>query len=465
MKPVTLWAHQQKMLDFTLSRFRDGSGYVLIHAGCATGKTLYAYSLAEAIGAKRTLVITTKAGITSAWVREHERWCDNSVIIAPTKGKVIDRAAQVFADTGGRPMVYVVNYESAWRMAGTLRAGNFDLVIADECHKLQSPSSKQSMGIARVCAAIPYKVAMTGTAWADRPTQVFGQVRFLDPLVYGKGIWSRVFGRWAEFRQQFTFTRTTRSGREFVAGYRNQARLSAMLSDFTLLIDSEDVLDLPSYQDIERPVTMTAAIRKPYMGMYNDMIAQLKEGNLTAAHKLTQFLRLQQLSRGHHPMGLCAQPSAIPSIQEVISILDEIGNEPAVIFTQFTPDVELLKGEIEKTGKTVKKLVGGCHEHVEWQAGDGDIIIANMAAGSEAVELTRARYAIYYSKGFSRTQYEQSRYRVRRPTSTRPITYFHIIVEGALDRHIQEMLKDKGDIAQFIEGRLLSPKERMMAYA
>lgn len=466
MKDVTLWAHQQRMLDFSLYRLGGWSGYVLIHAGCATGKTLYAYKLAEALGAQRTLVITTKAGITSAWLREHAKWCgDSSVIIAPTKGTVAQRAEALKEYTGGKPMIYVVNYESAWRMAEAITAAQFDLVVADECHKLQGHHSKQSVGLARACSDIPFKVGMTGTAWADRPTQVYGQVRFLDPIIRGKGIWSRVFGRWSEFCRRYTIQRVVRgTSREFIAGYKNQFELSEILSGFTLMLDSEDVLDLPTYQDIDRPVQMTAAIRRPYMEMYNNMRTRLITGELKAAHKLTQFLRLQQLSRGHHPKGTLCKPGDIPSVRETLSVLDEIGNEPAVIFTQFTPDVAMLKSEIEKTGKTVKLLVGGTHEHVAFQAGDGDIIIANMAAGAESVELTRARYAIYYSKGFSRTQYEQSRYRVRRPTSDRPITYYHIIVEGSLDAHIQELLRGKADAANFIEERILGPKQREMIY-
>ena len=437
------------MLDWTLERLRSNDPYSLVLAGCGTGKTLFAYKLADEIDTRKTLVLTTKAGVPSAWIREHELWCKDTILIAPTKGTVKQKAA-LLDENYGSPIIYVVNYETAWRMGEVIRNYGFDLVIADESHKLQSNASKVSRKLARYCADIPYKVCMTGTAWDDRPSQVYGQARFLDPSFRRSQVVSEIFGNWSEFRDKFEYTRDIGGNRIITVGYKNQPILADMMSKFTIHINSEDVLDLPEYQDIYRYVPLQGEIRRVYIEMEEWMLANLNEGLLIADNRLVQALRLHQLCRGHHPDGWVCDPKDNAAVQETLAVLDEIGNEPVVIFTRFTADVQIIKSVVEKMGKTVKLLVGGKHEHIEWQDGEGDVLIANISAGSESVDLTRARYVIYYSKGHGRTQYNQSRYRIRRPNSTRPITFFHIVVKRTVDEDIEHAMVNKGRVADYL---------------
>ena len=144
-------------------------------------------------------------------------------------------------------------------------------------------------------------------------------------------------------------------------------------------------------------------------------------------------------------------------LKECLAILDEIGGKPVVIFTRFQEDVRKLQQDIPGA----KLLVGGCHEHIEWQAGEGQVLIANIAAGSTGVNLSRARYCIYYSIGHSRTDYNQSRYRIRRPGSdlAYPIAYYHILMEGSIDIAIRRALASKG----LMSGELLAGLDKIGA--
>jgi SNF2 family DNA or RNA helicase len=56
-----------------------------------------------------------------------------------------------------------------------------------------------------------------------------------------------------------------------------------------------------------------------------------------------------------------------------------------------------------------------------------------MQAGSEGISLVRARYAVYYSTGFSLGLYLQSRARLHRPGQTRPVVYYHLVVRDTVD--------------------------------
>ena len=114
---ATLWNHQQQMLDYAISNIDKGVSPdkwtepfhgALWLAGCATGKTLTSFKLMETLQAKKTLILTTKAGIPSAWHKEHAKWTEDLHMIAPVKGSIAKKAEQLVYD--GRDMVYVLCY-------------------------------------------------------------------------------------------------------------------------------------------------------------------------------------------------------------------------------------------------------------------------------------------------------------------------------------------------------------------
>ena len=198
-----LWEHQKKMRDYALDIFDNGFEhdvpfdhpevrYAWWYAGCGVGKTLSSLAVMQEMGFKRVLVLTKKAAITSAWLDDVKKYTSGLDYVmlgdqvhtpaGAVKGSWSSKKKAGFmnhyVDSAERPVVVVVNYETARLIAKHLQALNFDMVIADESHKLKSHSSKQSKTLARALMRVSYKIIMTGTGWSDRPTDVYGQVRF-----------------------------------------------------------------------------------------------------------------------------------------------------------------------------------------------------------------------------------------------------------------------------------------------
>jgi SNF2 family DNA or RNA helicase len=232
--------------------------------------------------------------------------------------------------------------------------------------------------------------------------------------------------------------------------YKNQDELAQRISPYTMYLNSEEVLTLPTAMDITWEVEWTAGLRRVYDSMKKDMIAYWDKHVVVADNVLTQALRLHQLTGGYFADKDGGHFITTPKIDATLDILDEIGNHPTVVFTVFDSDVQALKPVLEKAGYKVKLLVGGTYQHEEFQAGDGDVILVNLSTGNAGIELTRARYVIYYSVGTSRTNYSQSRYRVRRPSSNieLPVTYYHLQLPYSVDTSLIKALRSKGDVAQ-----------------
>ncbi len=449
-----LWQHQITATNFALKQF-DERGYAWFILGCAVGKTLSTYNVMIETGAKKVLVLTKKTIIEQAWKGNADKYTSGFNVQPYTKGTSMSKAEDIlkYRNNHGTPYVAVVGYETAALIADQLKAVKFDLVISDESHKLKSHNSKQSMALSLALADVPNHIAMTATAWDDRPTDAFGQVRFLDGgRKLPKSVGSKVLGSWTNFFEEYVVYRQI-DNIKIPIRYKNQDKLRDILNPFSLYMKTEDVLDLPPVVEIDREVEWTPDLRKVYREMKTDMLAKWNGRTMVADNALTQALRLHQFTGGYFTDERGdGQFIATPKIDATLDILDEIGGAPTVVFTVFDTDVQALKPALEAAGHKVKLLIGGTYEHEEFQHGDGDVILVNLATGNAGIELTRARYAIYYSIGSSRTNYTQSRWRIRRPDSDLdyPITYYRLFLPRSVDVDMLKAMTKKGRESDYL---------------
>lgn len=470
-----LWAHQQKMVDYAVSAFErealteqeqlmlsladmdeddELSGGYFWDADCGVGKTLASIMLAIELKAKLILVITVKNAIEQVWCDDIEDHTENVEAIPLIKGnskRKNDLMLNMADDTrvDGRTRFIVVNYETARLLA--LESVDWDLVIADESHRLSGHTSKQSIALTKKLAHVPYKICMTGTAWADKREQIYGQMRFLFPKVRRRGYpSSQLFGTFNEWRERYA-TYYELDNIKIITGYKRVKELGMLLSPFMLRIPKSDAIELPSITHITRKFRLRGKLRKAYKEMDKEMVTNVGEDLLLAEHRMTQEHRLRQLTRGWYKAWLSDEvtrfdegdKSHLEPLNLALSIVEEIGNHPTVIFTTYREDVQILKEALEKLGKDVKLLTADVKEHQEFNKGSGDILIANISAGSTGIKLYRANYIVYYTMANSRTQYLQSIDRVYRPPQDKPVTVYHIMAEGTIDETIYKRLTKK----------------------
>ena len=442
LKPdIKLWNHQEELVNSAL----ENGSYNLWYADCGTGKTLASIVLADRLKAKEILVITSKAAVKSVWEQEIDKWTVNTVVVAPL-GTTKKRKEKLLSSIDVKGIKFIIiNYEFAWRVVDILSNYRFDMVIADECHKLQSPTSKVSMILSESFIPIPFKLAMTGTLMEDKVTQVYGQVRFLNAKIYRRKSISVLFGKYTDFRDRYEVTRKLPNGANIVVGSKNIDLLATTISSFTCRLDGEKVLDLPDYLDVYRYVELDSSTRSKYDSMRQHKIVETIKGTLVADNILTQLIRLQEISLGHY------SNLSNPMLKQLFDIVESIGDKPIVIFARFVKDVQLISDLFDNN---VCYLTGKINSLDDWNAGKNNILVANIQAGSESVDLTKTKYVIYYSKNYSRTQYVQSRFRVRRPPAIERIVYYHIVPKNTVCSLIEEALDKKANVKDYLLQRL-----------
>jgi len=443
---IPSWEHQRRArlwLEAMLAH--PGSGAVLWY-GVGTGKTRTTLDLIRTRAFQRVLVVVPKAAVP-VWGKQAEINYPGVFNVVPLGGSSTKRKAEKAWDAilygdSDKPTLIVTNYEVAWRpdFASVVKRGGFDLCVADEGHRLRGRNSKQSMFFRRAWRYIPNRLALTGTLIANgKLTDFFGTAAYLDPGLLGLSI--------TRFEERFAWKHPDRP---FVVQWRNVDQFMNLLWMLTQFQD-RSVLDLPPVMEEERTFKLEGAAAAAYKEMRDTFVAELQEGLVTAANAGVKLIKLQQMTSGR-VLDAAGRPLAVHNQKQELleELMQETGEEPIVVFCKFREDLSQVRAAAARRGLSYGELSGNSNQLQEWQDGALTVLGVQVQSGSEAINLTRAAVAVFFSLTHSLLQNEQARGRVHRPGQERSTVFISLIAEGTVDRAIQAAVQDKKDLVNEI---------------
>jgi SNF2 family DNA or RNA helicase len=133
-------------------------------------------------------------------------------------------------------------------------------------------------------------------------------------------------------------------------------------------------------------------------------------------------------------------------------LVEDMGNEPIVVFCRFRKDLETVHDVAEKLGRPSFEISGSRKELDLWNSAGG-ILAVQIQSGGLGIDLTLARYAIYYSLGFSLGDYLQSVARVYRYGQTKPVAIYHLIADRTVDQQVLAALAAREEVVETIMRR------------
>jgi len=244
-----------------------------------------------------------------------------------------------------------------------------------------------------------------------------------------------------------------------VTMYRNLEDLRVKMDRIRYEV-SRDVLDLPDAIHSKRYVELSSKELRVHNEIFETMVSEIAEGQVTASNALVRLLKLQQAICGYAKTDDKELVELGSSRREaLVELLDDLGvpgGEPAVVFCRFHPDLDAVHAAAEKLGQQSLELSGRRSEWQTWQKDPSSppVLAVQIQAGGIGVNLTRARYSVFYSLGYSLGDYEQALARVHRPGQTRKCTHVHLISKGTVDEHVYKALQDKADVVEYILRKL-----------
>ncbi len=439
------WKHQQKAYEFAV----DHADGCMLAMAPGTGKTKVTIDLIQNHPIRLTLIACPKP-VIDVWVTEvgkHARNLNDFCVVAMTERMVKDRTllAATLRETSALHTVLVGNYDMMWREPFRSWAldQQWDLVVADECHRLKTAGGKASFFFRTLRSRAGYCMGLSGTPIPHSPMDLYAQMRFINPSV---------FGTQAEaFRAQYALLGGY-SGRQII-GWQNLDDMHAKFYAAAFRVD-RDVLDLPPEVDTFRTTMLEPIAYRQYKELQKEFITQHRNGMVTTAkNALVKLLRLQQLAGGwlrRDEDGRDVEVSRAKRALFADTLADIPLSEPVVVFCRFKRELDVLLQESRQAGRIPAELSGRRDQRRDWTRGQASVLVAQIQAGAEGIDLTRSHYTIYYSMGFSLGQYVQSRMRTARPGQTAQTNFIHLLVKGTVDQHVYRALANRQKVVQQI---------------
>jgi SNF2 family DNA or RNA helicase len=452
----SLWEHQTAMLEWLNQRVNVGLNHAALFAEMRTGKTRVAVEFAKQQGYKRILVLCPKK-TNLVWAEHFNEFAPEYIVDDLTNGRLIERAEKIkfpmLAIGNGKLFGYTVqllNYDAlnSNSVSSAIYSQKWDCVVADEVHRLKMPTGKRSKIAARIQAK--FKLALTGTPYHNRPLDVFGIHRFLSNI---NGYKSTLFGTWTEFKHHYA---TWYGPNGYILGrYINQDELAQKVDTFAYQVKSKDVLDLPQQLHISYPVQLEDDVLQAYKKLEKENVVKLDQGTIATDNALVNILRLQQMLGGYAIFDNGEKtPISTAKAEALLEIIEDTEPQPIVIFYRFTTDLEQIQQFIGSEDENVYQLNGKYNQLQEWLDCDEGILLVQISAGAEGIDLSKAKYCIYYSKDYSLGTYQQSLARFLKHDTKDQITYIHLIVPNAVDEDINYQLNRKQSDVKSLEQRI-----------
>lgn len=435
-----------------------------------TGKTWVCGAIIEALAdwLFTGLLVVSLQNLESTWVkfiREH---------LPQVK---LCRTWDEFRDTAGRRLL-LIHYEALPAIIARVRKHAFSFIGFDEAHRLKNRSSLSSRTAAKLRSCAEYKLIMTGTPIDENPADLWAQFRFLNPDVFGE--------RWADFADEY-LTPIDADLEERLGEARPGSMRWRMLMrqmniaqgkrefDFDKIDQFNDaiepwciripksVLKLPPMNVHRAEVVLRGEQRRLYDTLARDMITDVGDGTLTAPMRAVQLVKLHRICGGYvsddsgevHEVGRA-------KLRRLLTIMRRV-RRPVVVFCRYLEEIAEIRSWLEATrGVRIETLTGRTKKRdraaliADFQAGDIDVLVAQIKTGGVGIDLFRSSVAIFFSYWHSRIDYEQALARLHRRGQTRPVDVYLIVAVGTVDEDIHETILRK----RRVTGKVLVELER-----
>jgi len=389
--------------------------------------------------------------VITVWPSEFDKWASKPIDVLPLrKGSTTQRARELnhkleLARALNRKFAAIINYEAVWRddLAKIILSRNWDMVVADEAHRMKQPGGRMSRFMAKLSPKAKRRVGLTGTPMPHSPMDIYAQYRFLDPGIFGTSF--------VRFRNRYAIMGGY--GGHEILEYQNMDELNAKFYSIAHRVSKNDVLDLPEVVHEMRSVELGPEAKRLYYELEHEFIADVGEGKITAVNVLARLLRLQQITSG---FGVTEDKKILDvdnaKHAALIDLLEDLPlTEPVVVFCRFRHDLDRVHLAAKERGRMSYEISGRIKQLQEWTESDtGDVLAVQIQAGGLGIDLTRAAYCIYYSLGFSLGDYEQSLARLHRQGQTRSVTSISLIAKGTIDKRIYSALEKRKNVIDAI---------------
>ena len=353
-------------------------------------------------------------------------------------------------------LIYVLNYEVIStnldlvdQFLGTCRVG----AVLDESQKIKNPDADISTALHSIANRFARRIIMTGTPVANRPYDIWSQIKFLD---HGKALGES----FAEFKATLDLPARPAS----ISGYGMLlADVMDRIKDFSVRETKRTAgLELPDKTILTHFVELSPRQSAIYATYRDQMAYELQDGvSLViddAEGVLKRLLRLVQCAS--NPLLVDETYSEVPGkYPNLVELLDEIElqSNKVIVWTGFIKNVEWLSEKLQQFRP--QKVHGSMsvderNESIRRFKTETScrVLLATPGSAKEGLTLAVANHAIFYDRGFSLDDYIQAQDRIHRISQTEKCFVHNLIAKDTIDEWVDMLLNAKYQAAQMTQG-------------
>jgi SNF2 family DNA or RNA helicase len=404
------------------------------------GKTLQAIALLIDRQERGPQLVVAPTSVCFGWQREMERFAPSlrPRLLAGTERKGL-------LDELGPRDVVVTSWGVLLRDSEELAKVRFATFVMDEAQAIKNAATRRARAARDVDAE--RRLALTGTPLENHLGELWAIFRAAAP---------GLLGSWEQFKARFAVPI------ERHRDERARRALSRLIRPFLLRRTKAEVAeDLPSRTEVVHLVELSDDERRAYEDVRLAMLAKLEgeEDKLKGGERHNTDKRFEILSaltrlrmRACHPVldgdAVDTPSSKLKSVLRIASDLKD-GGHRALVFSQFTSHLGLVRRALEEQGFTTLYLDGSTPQQERarlvdrFQAGEGDLFLISLKAGGFGLNLTAADYVLLLDPWWNPAVEDQAADRTHRIGQTRPVTIYKLVARDTIEEAILSLQADK----------------------
>jgi len=464
MNNPSLFSHQKTGIQFAI----NNNGNCALFWDMGLGKTrtcLEIYKYYKVLNPDlKLLVVCPLSLVNSAWGEDIRRFTNLSSVPFKNLGKRV-------------PDIVIVNYEALISkrnlpvIEDIISSYNF-MCVLDESSRLKNHSSVTTKTLLELSDMFRYRIIASGTPMPNSELELWGQMNFVRPEILHASFYAfrnKYFhmernGKTLQVQGQYISKSEMRNflskGWKYAISAYNRQVLMSKIAPFTHWIKKEDALDLPDKIDQIREIELNSKEMKAYKDMERHLVAEIDGEEITAPVVLTKLMKLRQATSGffYTESGDVAEISNSSKLNELEEILEELGNQPVIIWTQFHYEVESIQSFISKKygSDQVVTLYSGTKNREDsiskFKTNQVRYLIAHPRSAAHGLTFINCKTMIFYSLDYSYEAHAQARDRIHRIGQKESCLYIYIIAKETIDHQLLDVLHKKQSLQDIVYG-------------
>ena len=344
--------------------------------------------------------------------------------------------------------VLVTSYDLLKRDIAEYEGVSFRYEIIDEGQYIKNHRTEAAKCVKLIHAKTRF--ALTGTPIENRLSELWSIFDFIMPgFLYDYGT----------FREEFENAIIKNHDEE------RMERLRRMVGPFILRRSKKEVLrDLPEkLEEIHYAGFSKASEQRK---LYDAQVVRMREDLRRKSDEELRHSRIEILAELTRIRQICCDPALLYENYKGDSVKKEMcmelvrsvvsGEHKALIFSQFTRMLELLKAELEKEKIPYYEITGSTPKESRMErvrafnADKTPVFLISLKAGGTGLNLTGADVVIHYDPWWNVAVQNQATDRAHRIGQTKVVTVYQLILKGSIEEKIMEMQRQKRALAEDI---------------